>query len=155
MPTKKKKPKAPAISGEQRTMPEGKRFQPGQSGNPAGVSKVTLEMRRLLLEEGVPEAVEYLRRCVRGDQTDISITMMGNVKVVPMRGKERIAAGKHILEFGHPKPKQEVEVTGKDGQPLNPNPPAIYDLSALSVDELITWKKLRAKAKVRGESDDE
>lgn len=127
--------------------PRGKPFtgKDDTRRNNGGVPEVTRKLRDLLATEGASEAVEYLRKCVRGEQKDVYITMSGKVKTVPMAGKNRIQAGKHVLEFSLPKPKQELELTGKDGAPLNPV--TSYDLSKLTVDELIAWKKLRAKAK--------
>jgi hypothetical protein len=134
--------------------PRGKPFtgKDDPRRNNGGVPKVVREVRKLLSERGSKEAVDYLRKCVSGTAKDVHISMTGEVSNVPMGAKERITAAKTILEFGTAKPKEviDLEMSGKDGEPIKTQTTVTYDLSKLTAEELIAWKALREKSRAGG-----
>ena len=87
------------------------RLLPGQGSlNPGGQPK-WLRTVREALENGSAEAAGYLVRVVAGEETEHVVDKDGAAIEVPLRGKDRIAAAKVILEFTVPKPKQELELS--------------------------------------------
>jgi hypothetical protein len=78
------------------------RFPKGISGNPSGRPKKLVEFVELAREKGSPRAFAALRR----------ITKQG--------GDERavVQAALGLLAYAWGKPKQAVELTGKDGAPV-------------------------------------
>lgn len=75
-------------------------FQPGQSGNPAGRPKKDSWLTELAQAYG-PEALDLLVQQMRSDNPAIAQK-----------------AASLLLERGFGKPRQSVEMTGSDGQPL-------------------------------------
>lgn len=75
---------------------KGKPFQKGKSGNPGGVPRETLEVKAIMQEHG-SEMVRLLMESARG----------GNVQ-----------AQIRCVEYVLGKPKDLLEMTGKDGVPL-------------------------------------
>lgn len=79
-------------------------FKPGQSGNPGGRPKKTEEQVKLeeMCRERTPEALQTI------------LEIMGEGE----NERNRLAAAQYVLDRGWGKPKQDMEVTGKDGAPL-------------------------------------
>lgn len=81
-------------------------WKPGQSGNPGGRPKKSRELEELIREaltmpDGRNKAVERL----------LGIMAEGE-------DKDSIAAAKLLKAYGYGNPRQQVEVTGEDGGPL-------------------------------------
>lgn len=88
-------------TGGKRAPPEGRRFKPGQSGNPKGRPKIP-ETTKEAFREASPEALETLRSVCRSGKSETA----------------RVAAAIHILDRALGKVNQGVELTGKDGAPV-------------------------------------
>jgi len=78
-------------------------FVKGQSGNPGGQSKQQRNIAELAREYG-PAAIRRLAYWMESEDPRASTT-----------------AATALLDRGFGKPKQETEVTGKDGAPLMPS----------------------------------
>lgn len=76
-------------------------FQPGQSGNPGGRPKLIREAKELAKKHS-PEAIQRLVQIMR--QTKDT--------------KAALAAAMAILDRGYGRPAASVEMTGKDGGPI-------------------------------------
>lgn len=109
---------APEPAAPRRRKAGGRPFKKGESGNPGGVPKVVVAVRKLLEEEGVPQAVEFLRRVASGEEKESIVDDNGEEVLIPARLKTRVDAAKAILDFGLAKPKQEVGVSQGEGGPL-------------------------------------
>lgn len=79
-----------------RPMPTGRRFVKGVSGNPGGMHKGTAELKKIA-REWTESAIRTLG------------AVMADVKAPPAA---RVAAASAILDRGHGKPTQQVEVGG-------------------------------------------
>jgi len=77
-------------------------FVKGQSGNPGGRPKEDNELKALAKAK-TPDAFKRLVELLKSDDESI-----------------QLGAVKTIFEYGWGKPKQEMEVTGKDGSPIIP-----------------------------------
>ena len=78
------------------------KFKKGQSGNPGGRPKEDRHLRELARERTI-EAVETLSKIMRG-------------KGHPAAA--RVSAACALLDRGYGRPAQAMEVTGKDGKPI-------------------------------------
>jgi hypothetical protein len=89
----------PEISGSSgRVVPIGRRFQPGQSGNPGGRPKVIAELRDLARLHTL-EAIETLVRVMRDRRASAAA---------------RVAAACAILDRGYGRPSQELAISRDD-----------------------------------------
>lgn len=93
----KKRAKPAELSGAERQMPKGKPFAPGESGNPGGVSK---------------EKREFLAALRGEDSGEVYLAMMDLVR------QRNPTAVLRAWEYVVGKPKELIEVTGKDGAAL-------------------------------------
>jgi len=82
--------------------PVDKRFKPGQSGNPGGIPKATIEFR-----QRCREAMER-----PGGGWDLAAEML----VRP--GPDRRWAIEFLAAYGYGKPSQHIEHTGTEGGPI-------------------------------------
>lgn len=122
----KKAAKAPSKAGRR---PDGK-FQPGVSGNPGGRPKTR-------------KAVQEYAQLHTFEMIDIQASIARDRRA----GKvARIMASKEVLAQGWGKPTQPVELTGKDGKPIESRTEDPFDLSKLSTEELKAWRGLLEKA---------
>lgn len=131
----------PQSKGPEERAPERRpdgTFAPGSSGNPGGVPEWVRKVRAQL-EEGSPEAADLLKRLVRGEVTEEVVTKAG-VMTLPADAKTRAFAAKTMLEFVVPKPKQEIEVTGKNGRAV------LLDLKSVSDADIEALERLSATA---------
>jgi hypothetical protein len=95
---RKTKGKKPAeLSGAERKMPKGKPFAPGTSGNPGGVSREKREFLKALREEDSATVYEAMMSLVRA-----------------LNPQAVLRAWEYIVG----KPKEMIELTGKDGAAL-------------------------------------
>ena len=95
---RKTKGKKPAeLSGAERKMPKGKPFAPGTSGNPGGVSREKREFLKALREE---------------DSAEVYAAMMDLIR------QRNPTAVLRAWEYVVGKPKEMIELTGKDGAAL-------------------------------------
>jgi hypothetical protein len=91
--------------------PRGRPFAPGQSGNAGGRPKrpMTLEARRVVAD--VKEAARERTQAA----IDTLTSIMQDPKAPPAA---RVSAAQAILDRGHGRPSQAVEMTGRDGGPI-------------------------------------
>jgi hypothetical protein len=82
--------------------PRGVRFGEGQKGNPGGRPKLPEELK-LAFRRAAPDALAVLERVMRSSKA---------------RPGDRIRAAEVILNRGYGTPTQSVELTGKDGGPI-------------------------------------
>lgn len=115
-----------------RQMPEQRsskgQFLPGNTGNPGGVPNGSADVRALA-RTLTTEAIHRLAYWMRSDDARASVP-----------------ACNALLDRGWGKPAQAVEVTGRNGEPLQAAPST--DLSKLTGSEFKTFRKLLLKAKV-------
>lgn len=92
-------PRRPAqLSGsERKAKPRGRPFPKGKSGNPGGQPKSLVEVKRLATENAEELWALLMKRARKGD------------KVCIVKG----------LEWALGKPRLAVEITGRDGKPLD------------------------------------
>jgi hypothetical protein len=74
-------------------MPEGRRFQPGQSGNPSGRPKVIGEIRELARKMG-PDALATLQKIAADENAPANA---------------RVAAASALLDRGYGRPAQDSD----------------------------------------------
>jgi hypothetical protein len=123
------KPKKPLRAGP----PEGRKFKKGQSGNPGGVPK-WVKLVRGELEGCSRLGLTKLKQLI--EQGVLVFEREQGPVVVPAEAKDVIKAIELVLSYTLPKPKAELEVTGKDGGPLRTK--AEVELTEEQVLEL--WK---------------
>lgn len=145
-------------------------FKPGVSGNPGGrpqglaahIREMTgyrgerlYELIRQIAEGDVAftrmqeRAIENLMRR-DPDQVPKLIALLTNLNMPTV--KERLDAIKVLVEHGHGKPKEQVNVTNEQGGPVEL---AAMDISKLSLEERIAWRNLVRKAGARTDDDAE
>lgn len=114
-------------------------WQPGQSGNPGGRSKLEHEMMKRCREFG-PAAASFLKSVVEDKAVD------GEGKRMPADIRERIVAVGMVLDRGFGKPREP-----KDGDrtPMRP------DLSSLSSSDITALKKIFGKIAYRAPEGEE
>lgn len=127
----KKAKKAPENSGGTGASvpPIGRRFEPGQSGNPGGRPKEFHEFRKLLQEDAA-EAHRVL----------VDLVKEGNVEAL-----------KVFLAYAFGKPAKEVQISGAGGGPLKVG---VYDFSKLSDEKVKILEEVLGEVVVRNESSD-
>lgn len=105
----------------------GRPFQKGQSGNPSGRPKAHRDYLRKLLGENGEKAFDMLwdvatqkpptreelreRQRLEAEGEDLPVLQVPSIR-------ERMDAARVLLEYLVGKPAQELEVTGKDGGPI-------------------------------------
>jgi len=113
------------------------KFQKGQSGNPGGKHKTTIE----ILVDG------EIRKVTLGDIARAHTVTAIN-RLVKILNDEKapkpaqVSAATALLDRGWGKPKQVLELGGIDGEPIQTEN---RDYSGLTVDELRTLEAIRAK----------
>lgn len=129
---KKKKKRTSGAAGKpgakkakkKKKMPEGRRWKPGQSGNPSGLPKQGLELRDAA-RSFTEEALETLVRVLRARP--------------PLA---KIKAAVAILDRGWGKPAQALQLSGPDGGPIQHT---TQDLSKWSAKDFTLAKRLARK----------
>lgn len=107
-----RKRKAAELSRTERRMPKGTPFLAGTSGNPGGVSKE----KRAFLERLKGDDAEEIY------EAGLALIREGNPQMT-------IRAWEYLIG----KPKESVEVTGKDGQPIKSE--VTHALATVPVDK--------------------
>jgi len=113
----------------------GRPFTRGQSGNPGGrpIKPKTIELRklehdvRMFARDRGAEAVDKLVALMRGVITVEIDRKPVEIVVPPMA---QLAAANALLDRGYGRPHQSVEMTGKDGDPIEHR-----EVSALEIIE--------------------
>jgi hypothetical protein len=103
--------------------PRGRPFAKGQSGNPGGrpIKPKTIEQRkleadvRMLARDRGAEAIDKLVALMRG-VVRVEIDRKPVEMLVPPMAQ--LAAANALLDRGYGRPHQSVEMTGKDGDPI-------------------------------------
>ena len=103
--------------------PRGRPFAKGQSGNPGGrpINPKAIEQRklehdvRMLARDRGAEAIDRLVALMRG-VVRVEIDRKPVEMVVPPM--VQLAAANAVLDRGYGRPRQSVEMAGKDGDPL-------------------------------------
>jgi hypothetical protein len=100
-------------------------FKPGESGNPGGRPKKpqTIEAKRIIAD------VKAAARALTQDAIDTLAAVMKDPKAPPAA---RISAAVALLDRGHGRPTQAVDVSGE----------VAFDFSRLSDDELDEYERL-------------
>jgi len=84
---------------------EGKRFEPGKSGNPGGRPKQDVTVTELAKSH-----------------TEMAIRVLAEIAQDPKAAKNsRVKACELLLNRGHGTPRQSIELTGRQGDDLNLN----------------------------------
>jgi hypothetical protein len=103
--------------------PRGRPFAKGQSGNPGGrpIKPKTIEQRklehdvRMLARDRGAEAIDKLVALMRG-VVRVEIDRKPVEMLVPPMAQ--LAVANALLDRGYGRPHQSVEMTGKDGDPI-------------------------------------
>lgn len=74
-------------------------------------------------KEAGPEILEFLIQVATGADMEQVVNAAGETIGVPAAVKDRIKAAEVILDRGHGKPNQAMELTGADGAELSSIPP--------------------------------
>ena len=96
-------------------LPEGKRFEPGASGNPGGRPRANKECQDLIRARGF-DLVNTLFEIV-----DELPERRGRSIVGPSH-RDRVLAVKELRDWGFGRPKQSVEISGPGGRPIEHRP---------------------------------
>lgn len=148
--------------GDKAIRPEdGKQFStdyqpPNRGRKPRVFSQLAKEWKERGIERATPEAVreafEYVLALHLLDVKDISGKIEDETNDMPMvvrlaakelLGKKSLDILREMLDRAHGKPKQQTELTGKDGGPLNVS----FDVDKLSTAEAAALLDLMEKAK--------
>jgi hypothetical protein len=106
--------------------PRGKPFKKGTSGNPGGRPKVLAEFKAHVQEKCAHKALRSLMKEIR------------------LMGQHHVKASEVVLAYAWGKPTQGVELTGKDGKPIETT--HTFNLSRLKHEELDALERLLAAA---------
>ena len=113
--------------------PRGRPFAKGQSGNPGGrpIKPKTIELRKLEADvrmfardrgfEAIDKLVTLMRGVVRVEIDKNLVEML----VPPLAP---LAAANALLDRGYGRPHQSVEMSGKDGGPIQTEETSAYDI---------------------------
>lgn len=119
-----------------------KMFEKGKSGNPKGNHTGTQHRDAVIrkwtsVESEFPNPItkKKERMTVRDAMT---LAMIGAVII-----EKNVSAFRALNEEEFGKPPQPMELTGKDGEPIKTE--TTIDLSGLSLDELLTLKRIKQK----------
>lgn len=139
-------------------------WKPGVSGNPGGGPKGLARLIRERTGMQGERLYELIRQIMEGDVAFTPAQKRAVERLVKLEGqkspraaelcllieklnmpslKERLDAAKVLLEHGHGKPKEFVELTGAEGGPVEL---AAMDISRLSLADRIAWRDLVRKA---------
>lgn len=105
---------------EKGTIPEGAQpFPPGESGNPNGRPKGTqnsaTRLRRLL------DLTQKKKNLVTGEMEELTVLEQMDMAIVAKAIKGKLPEYKEILDRLEGRAKQGLELTGKDGAPIQTN----------------------------------
>jgi hypothetical protein len=103
--------------------PRGRPFERGQSGNPGGrpIRPKTIEQHkleadvRMLARDRGAEAIDKLVTLMRGV---VRVEIERKRVEMPVPPMTQLAAANALLDRGYGRPHQSVEMTGKDGDPI-------------------------------------
>jgi hypothetical protein len=113
--------------------PRGRPFAKGRSGNPGGrpIKPKTIEQRkleadvRMLARDRGAEAIDKLVALMRGVVRVEIERKRVEMSVPPMT---QLAAANALLDRGYGRPAQAVEMSGKDGGPIQTEEASAYDI---------------------------
>ena len=114
-----------------------KPWKPGQSGNPSGRPKATLDFKQKILdffEQKHPSAQELSRKMGHDVRTRLDVILLRLEKDDP----------KVLLYYGFGKPVETMQHQGPGGGPVQHQ----HDLKKLSVEQLVNLQQLIDAAKV-------
>lgn len=119
----------------------GRPFRPGQSGNPGGRPRGVAEFKEMA-KKSCPDAIKLAGQLVRVGLQMLSLRKqikntapadltVEQVSALDFDYRSALAAAVFIRDTGMGKPAQAIEVTGKDGGPVE-----YYDLKRLTDEQL-------------------
>ena len=113
--------------------PRGRPFAKGQSGNPGGrpIKPKTIERRnlehdvRMFARDWGFEAIDKLAALMRGV---VKVQIDGKPVEMLVPPMAQLAAANALLDRGYGRPAQAVEMSGKDGGPIQTGELSAYDI---------------------------
>jgi hypothetical protein len=113
--------------------PRGRPFAKGQSGNPGGrpIKPKTIELRkleadvRMFARDRGAEAIDKLVALMRGV---VTVEIDRKPVAMPVPPMTQLAAANALLDRGYGRPAQAVEMSGKDGGPIQAEGASAYDI---------------------------
>lgn len=125
----------------------GRRYEPGQSGNPGGRPVALKELKDRIQRRG-EDLIDHLLSIADGDNK-----LASGWPVAHPSHRERILAIKELMAYGYGRPVLAVEVSGPGGKPLETRD--ITEMNSAERARRLTELLVKAGAKVAAAREDE